>query len=117
MTLRSALGKAEASFDMNEVLLFNNILNEVCNAFAMADFELRMGATENQVRDLLNRIRTLETDRPVRIQLAERELLILQSALRETLEELGDEEFSVRTGLSFEFGKAALKELQVGDSR
>jgi hypothetical protein len=117
MTLRSAPGKAEASFDMNEVLLFNNILNEVCNAFAMADFELRMGATENHVRDLLNRIRTLGTDGPVCIQLAERELLILQNALHETLKELGHEEFSMRTGLSFEFGKAALKELQAWDSR
>ena len=112
MTLRSATGKTEANLETNEVLLFNNVLNEVCNGFTVLDFESNIGASENMVRDLLVRIRTLETDRPVRIQLVNQELLILQNALRETLRELGVEEFSIRTGLQFEFGEAVLKGFQ-----
>ena len=117
MKLHGATGRMEANFEPDEVLLFNNVLNEVCNGFAVQDFEANIGATENQVRDLLGRLRTLETNTPLRIQLANHEFLILQSALRETLRELGVEEFSTRTGLPFVFGRTALRELQAWNSR
>lgn len=117
MKLYRGTRTTEADLETDEVLLFNNVLNEVCNGFTVPDFEASFGATENQVRDLFGRIRAVETNGPVRIQLDNRELLILQHALRGTLRELGAEEFSIRTGLPFGFGQAALGELQAWNSR
>lgn len=117
MTIYTTTGQAEANLETDDVRLFNNVLNEVCNGFTVPNFESNIGATENQVYDLFRRVRTLETDRPVRILLIKHELLILENALRETLQDLGDEEFSIRTGLPFEFGHAALKELHTWNSR
>ena len=69
MTLRNARGKTEASLERDDVLLFNNVLNEVCNGFTLSDFDSSIGAAENQVRDLFGRIQRLEAMRPVRLSL------------------------------------------------
>jgi hypothetical protein len=117
MILRDAADKIDANLEGEDVLLFNNVLNEVCNGFGLPDFESKIGAPENRVRDLLTRIQGFEPDRPVRVQLLKQELLVLENALRETLRELGVEEFSIRTGVPFEFGQAALGELRSWNSR
>ena len=117
MTLRITTGRTEADLERDDLLLFNNVLNEVCNGFTVPAFESSIGAPESHVRDLLRRIHTLEADQGVCVPLLNLELSILENALRETLRELGVEEFSARTGLPFEFGLAALRELEKWSSR
>jgi hypothetical protein len=112
MKLSATSAGIEAELEPRETLLFSNILNEVCNGFALQDFERAIGAPHHEVCALFDRFRKLRTARNARISVTDQELRILQNALRETLRELGVEEFSTRTGLDFDVGEGALRELQ-----
>jgi hypothetical protein len=103
----------QADLAPRETLLFSNILNEVCNGFALHDFERAIGAPQYQVYALFDRFRELRTDQNTRISVTDQELLLLENALRESLRELGAEEFSTRTGLDFYFGEDVLRELRL----
>ncbi|GJI96013.1 hypothetical protein RugamoR57_27310 [Duganella caerulea] len=43
-------------FSIDEILIVNNALNEVCNALGPHDFETRMGATIDEARALLKSV-------------------------------------------------------------
>lgn len=101
----------QADVGPREIVLFCNVLNEVCNGFAVRSFETTIGP-RSQVLTLFDRLRGLSTERSARIPIAEADFTILQNALRESLLELGTEEFYTRTGLDFGFGKDLLRELE-----
>lgn len=44
---------ATVQLSSSEILIINNWLNEICNAFALNDFETRMGATVEELSALL----------------------------------------------------------------
>jgi len=50
---------ATVQLSSSEILIINNSLNEICNAFALSDFETRMGATVGEVSALLKSMRQL----------------------------------------------------------
>jgi len=44
---------------IDEILIINNALNEVCHALTLPDFSVRMGADRPEVLDLLTQINSL----------------------------------------------------------
>ena len=55
MTLIEIQGKELVlRFPIEELLVINNALNEVCNGIEMSEFHMRIGASVDEVRDILN---------------------------------------------------------------
>jgi hypothetical protein len=48
--------KADLRISKQELLIFNNALNEVCNALEVPEFETRMGASREEVDALLETV-------------------------------------------------------------
>ena len=90
-------------------LLLHGVLNEVLNGFELNDFGTVIGAGESDLRRLFVSLDQLPDD--VEIRLTFHQTRALRNALRETLRELGEEEFHTRTGVEFEFGESALEYL------
>lgn len=89
--------------------LFGNALNEVINGFNVPDFERTIGAEKASLERLLRHLQTLSaTDELV---LSVPETRAVRNALRETISELGVEEFHTRTGYDYEQGEAILGKL------
>jgi hypothetical protein len=108
------IGSQQVGLDLvpQEILLFHSALGEVCYGFSLPDFESAIGVPESRARALFETLRHLSPQQSAHIQLTKDELHILENALRETLRELGPEEFHIRTGVEFESGEAALRELE-----
>jgi len=96
-------------FGHDDWLLFGNALNEVTHGFRVLDFERTIGATKTELVTLLDHLKTLsKTDEVV---LDQEQMRAVRNALRETIRELGVEEFHTRTGYSLDQGEATLGKL------
>lgn len=86
-------------------LLIWNVPNEVINGFRVDDFQNRISMSEEQFKDLSNRIRVF-SEKKQPIVLYAREARAFRNALRIVIQELGPEEFHTRTGYEFSDGQA-----------
>ena len=59
IVLGSGKQEANVTLSYDEVGLLNNALNEVCNAFDIAEFSTRMGANMSEVQGLLRQLNAL----------------------------------------------------------
>ena len=57
--IRSEQDKASVEVSMQELLILNNALNEVCNGIDVPEFETRMGVSLQEVDQLLGSIRLM----------------------------------------------------------
>ena len=96
-------------FERNRWLLLGNVLNEALHGFVIPDFSRTIEVDESALQGLLDQMHTLpETGT---ILLDRKELLGVRNALKETIRELGIEEFRIRTGYDLEEGETVLREL------
>ena len=96
-------------FGSDEWRLFGNALNEVLHGFDVPDFERVIGSDKVTLQKLLTRLHAMnDADE---ITLGTTETIAVRNALRETVGELGVEEFHSRTGYDFELGKTILAKL------
>jgi hypothetical protein len=51
-------GQARVELTKNELIIFNNALNEVCNALDQSEFSTRMGVEPEEARALLRNVST-----------------------------------------------------------
>lgn len=49
-------GKATLELTIDELLMINNALNEVCNALDVSDFETRMGCSREDIKKMLEEV-------------------------------------------------------------
>lgn len=102
--------KTQLDLEPNEWdLLAWNIANEVINGFKVGDFQQRVGVSEDGFKNIAKRLRSTSLGKNAAI--GTREAEALRNALALTLEELGVEEFSTRTGYEFDEGNLILQEL------
>jgi hypothetical protein len=94
--------------------LLHNVLNEVLNGFALEHFEMVIGMKESEVRQLLAYLGELSDNTELELDVTQ--LVAFRNALRETLRELGREEFCSRTGYDFETGEEVMKVLNKFDA-
>ena len=100
---------AEFQFGNHDSQMFASALNEVINGFTVPEFEKTVGASEEQANSLLNYLASLsQTDLAA---LDRTQTRVVRNALRETIKELGEEEFHTRTGYDFADGQSILKRL------
>lgn len=59
--LQSGSDRATVELTMDDLLTFNNALNEVCNALDLAEFATRMGVELSEARALLRQVRDVLT--------------------------------------------------------
>lgn len=78
-------------------------MNEVCNGFQLRSFDATIGPRP-RVSALIEKVSHLSSGTGAQISINESDLKILENALRESLLELGTEEFSTKTGLELGFG-------------
>lgn len=90
-------------------LLAWEIANEVINGFAVDDFQQRIGISEDEFKSIAKRLRLIS--KTENIQLATHDALPFRNALELTLDELGVDEFEIRTGYDFDDGNRLLQEL------
>ena len=83
-------------------------MNEVLNGFRLEHFDETIGTSREEFRKLLGHFWGLPEDG---VSLNFRQALAFRNALRESLRELGNEEFQTRTGYSFEYGQLILGDL------
>lgn len=55
-TVEYGENKATVSFSVEELIVVNAALNEVCNGINLFEFETRIGATRETVRELLSKV-------------------------------------------------------------
>ena len=96
MQVISQSGALTLALDREEVRHLNNALNEVCNGFAVANFEAAIGLNNGQAADLLRRVHHLATHQPIDVTLAE--LDALRNSLTTVLAELEPWEYPTRMG-------------------
>lgn len=96
--------------------LFGSALNEILNGFNLPNFEQLIDADKSDLDNPLTYILTLH--RSDELTLDASKLRAVRNALRETIRELGIEEFHTRTGYDFDRGEEILNELnrQLGNS-
>jgi len=104
--------ETELNLQLDEVRSIRAALGEVCFGFRVPEFEEVLGGSEQEVRGLFERFDKLsDVGKAVSINISEKELEMIIDAVRETLRELGHEEFHTRTGVSFDSGKLVLARL------
>jgi hypothetical protein len=96
-------------FDSSEWRLLGNALNEVIHGFIVPDFEHTIGAERGSLEKLLTYLHTLHDADELTLGVVETRAV--RNALRETIRELGLEEFHTRTGYELEQGEAVLQKL------
>jgi hypothetical protein len=96
-------------FDSSEWRLLGNALNEVINGFNVPEFERTIGTEKGSLEQLLRHLHTLHDADELVLGVAQTRAA--RNALRETIHELGVEEFHTRTGYDFEQGQAILQKL------
>jgi len=57
--LKTTKDKADIQFSIDDLLILNNALNEVCNGIKLSEFSTRMGASREEVKILLKSINKL----------------------------------------------------------
>jgi hypothetical protein len=97
------------TYDVRDRGLLQSVLNEVLNGFALDNFDVVIGMKRSELGQLLAYLNELPGDAEVDLNLTQ--VVALRNALRETLRELGIEEFSTRTGYDFQVGEVVLEKL------
>jgi hypothetical protein len=57
--LKTAKDKADIQLSIDDLLILNNALNEVCNGIKLSEFNTRMGASPEEVKIILKSINKL----------------------------------------------------------
>lgn len=96
-------------FDSTKRRLLHSVLNEVLNGFAIQDFDEAIGTDKAELRSLLDNLDSLPES--FGVELDRSQTVAFYNSLRESLRELGEEEFHTRTGFRFEDGNTTLREL------
>ena len=96
-------------YEVEDPRLLHSVLNEVLNGFALDKFDTVFGIGRSQLGQLLEYLHELPGDASVDLDLSQ--AVAFRNALRETLRELGPEEFSTRTGHAFEVAQSVLEKL------
>jgi hypothetical protein len=96
-------------FGSADWVLFGNALNEVLHGFNVPDFDEVIGSDWATIEKLLRRLHAMHN--ADELTLGMREMFAVRNAVRETIRELGVEEFHTRTGYDFEQGNAILVKL------
>ena len=89
--------------------LLRNVLNETLNGFAIHDLETTIGMSRSELEKVLEYFDDPSGDAQLQLTLAQARAVL--NALRETLHELGNEEFHTRTGFDFAEGESMLGRL------
>ena len=89
--------------------LLRNVLNETLNGFAIHDFENTIGFSRSELEKLFEYFDDPFGDAQAQLTVAQARAVL--NALRETLRELGNEEFHTRTGFGFSEGESMLERL------
>ena len=97
----------EFRFDAPTGGLLQSVVNEVLNGFGLEHFNKAIGTSRKEFQQLLGHFGGPEDG----VSLNLRQTLAFRNALRESLRELGIEEFQTRTGYTFEFGQRVLGDL------
>jgi len=97
------------TLDSTKSRLLRSVLNEVLNGFAINNFEVVIGKSKTELNNLLVRLGDLSEDSKLELDFSQ--ALAFSNALRESLRELGFNEFHTRTGFGLEEGQRALLEL------
>lgn len=103
-------GAATVALDSTEARALRAALGEICFGFAIPDFNGRVGGSREDANRLFARFDPLG-DKPASIELTKQELRLLHNAHGATLEELGVEEYAMRTGVEFSRGRVILASL------
>jgi hypothetical protein len=96
-------------FSRSDFSLFDSVLVEVLHGFRIPNFEKVLGADKQTFTRLFGDVRGVSPDHD--LMLDEIDVLRIRNAIRETLRELGEEEFQTRTGYDFEEGEQTLERL------
>src|SRR5437660_6183970 len=91
------------AIESRDAQLLRNALNEVLNGFALDDFDAAIGIGRSELQQLFKYLSELSNN--AKVELTRAEMRASHNALRETLRELGIEEFQTRTGFKFEEGE------------
>jgi len=97
------------NLDSSKWGLLRSVLNEVLNGFALDNFDAVIGLNRGELHTLLSHLCYLSVNEKVNLDL--RQTGAFRNALRESLRELGTEEFHTRTGYTFDEGQRVLGEL------
>lgn len=89
--------------------LLQSVLNEVLNGFTLDDLDVALEMNSSDLEELLTHLTESPDEREIELSLAQTKAF--RNALRETLHELGVEEFHTRTGFHFDEGEEVLKRL------
>ena len=98
------------AFQQHESNLLHNVLNEVLNGFEVKDMKATIGMERQELERLLDQLH--HSPQCNEVQLSMEQTRAFGNALRETLHELGGEEFQTRTGYTFDEGERILKYIQ-----
>jgi len=96
-------------FCSREWRLLHQCLNEILRGFRLDNLEGVIGIEEPRLTELLAYLDELPEKAEISLDLTQ--TLVFRNALRETLRELGVEEFHTRTGFDFVEGEATLAKL------
>jgi hypothetical protein len=99
----------QSTFRIPHADMLRAVLNEVLNGFALENREVTIGMKDLELRQLLTHLEELDNDDSIELNL--NQIKAFRNALRETLRELGEEEFHTRTGFTFEEGEDVIKDL------
>lgn len=101
--------KINLSINPSDTELLRNVLNETLNGFAIHNFENTIGLSRAEFEEVFEYFDDLSGD--VQTQITVAQAWAVLNALRETLRELGNEEFHTRTGFDFSEGESMLGRL------
>jgi hypothetical protein len=90
--------------------LLHQCLNEVLHGFGLENPETAVGMSADHLKEFLGYLSGLPDK--AEIPLDSPTVTVMANALRETLRQLGEEEFHTRTGYEFVEGKALLAKLE-----
>ena len=103
-----AIGLGQIAINANEAdLLVWNVPNEVINGFRLDDFEGIIGASETDVKVMFNELRQSADG----VVLHGSQVRIACNALQAVINELGVDEFQIRTGHDLEEGLNILRDM------
>jgi len=91
--------------------LLHSVLNEIINGFFLPDVNKCIGTDKENLEPLLAHLCDLPKGAVITLDRAQ--TIAFHNALRESLRELGVEEFDTRTGYRFEEVQRILRELKV----
>src|SRR5262245_34436360 len=99
----------EFYWNRSDCQLIGTVLNEILNGFDLKDFLAVIGATKAEMQQIMTYLLKMPDGEVP--SFSHYQITALRNALRETLRELGTDEFHTRTGFSFQEGQTLLRQL------